>query len=170
MKYPFRGFSSPLGARNSKSFGGPPDELDRWIVRYRFGMFKALHRMRQRPWRLVGILLIICMLATVWFIPMPDETEAVQTVHTREATLMTGLQKICDHPQQVFQHFNYPLAKVPTQSILSLLPKPAAVPLLKQGDMTYDPVQNILCTVGGRVFMYVMCNQPKNEHSSLSCA
>ncbi|GHO82092.1 hypothetical protein [Dictyobacter formicarum] len=149
MKYSFRGFSSPLGARNSKSLGGAPDELDRWMVRCRLSMFKAIYRLRQHRWRVAGILLIFCLLATVWLLPMPDETEAVQTIHNRETTLMTGLQKICDHPQQVFQHFGYPLTKVPDKSTLSLLPTSAEMQLRKQGDMTYDPAKDILCTVGG---------------------
>ena len=149
MKYPFRGFPSPLGARKSKPLGGTPDELDRWVVRCRLGMFKAIYRLRQHRWRVAGILLILCLLVTVWLLPMPDETEAVQTIRNRENTLMAGIQKVCDHPQQVFQHFGYSLSTVPDKSTLSLLPTPAEMQLQKQGDMTYDPTKDILCTVGG---------------------
>jgi len=149
MKYPFRDFPSPLGARNSRSPGGPPDELDRWMVRYRLGLFKSTYYIRQHRWRVAGILLILCLLTTVWLLPMPDDTDAVQTIRNREATLMNGLQKVCDHPQQVFQHFGYSQAKIPDRSTLSQLPTPSQLQLQKQGDMTYDPTSDILCTVGG---------------------
>ncbi|GCE09030.1 hypothetical protein [Dictyobacter aurantiacus] len=149
MKYPFRDFPSPLGARNSRPLGGPPDELDRWLVRWRLGMFKSIYRLRQHRWRVVGVLLILALLVTVWLLPMPDETGAVQTIHNRETTLVTGLQKVCDHPQQVFQQFGYAQAKVPDRNTLSQLPTPAHLQLQKQGDMTYDPATDILCTIGG---------------------
>ncbi|GCE31088.1 hypothetical protein KDA_65720 [Dictyobacter alpinus] len=144
MKYLFRGFTSPSGAKGLRS----PDELDRFMVRQRLALFKSIHQMRRYRWRLICSLIVLCALSIIWFLPLPDETQAIQTIHQHQATVMTGLQKVCDQPTKVFQVFGYPSSRVPAKALLARLPTPTQLHLQKQGDMTYDPAKNVLCTVG----------------------
>ncbi|GER89563.1 hypothetical protein KDW_37250 [Dictyobacter vulcani] len=144
MKYLFRGFASQSGIKNERF----PDELDRFMVRHRLALFKSVHQVRRHRWRILCSLMVLCALSVIWFLPLSDDTGAVQTIHQHATTALTGLQKVCDQPPKVFQQFGYSSSSVPARAVLVTLPTPTQLRLTKPGDVTYDPVHNVLCTVG----------------------
>jgi hypothetical protein len=97
------------------------------------------------------------MLGLIWSIrllphvPTQSATTAVGGrggVHLASAATPVSDQKTCGNPTEVFQTLGLVSLSVPDKATLSLLPTPQQHPVTTEGDISYDPKTNVLCTIG----------------------
>ena len=105
-------------------------------------------------WRLNSVLLTLGLLWSIWLLPHVQAQPATASVggrggvHLAQAATPTSDQKTCGQPTEVFQTLGLATMHVPDTATLSLLPTPQQHPVTTDGDISYDPHTNKLCTVG----------------------
>jgi hypothetical protein len=69
-------------------------------------------------------------------------------IHLLQTTTPVNEQETCGNPTEVFQTLGLATMRVPDKATLSLLPTPQQHPVTIDGDISYDPKTNELCTIG----------------------